>query len=70
VLSAVFLGKLRKISGLYRLMVNVWNQVDFLVVSRQSPVMTGRGKFLPYITLGPCWATNSPALPCLPSGIL
>ncbi len=51
-LCRAFLEELRRISGSYRLMVNVWNQAGFLKVSRQSPVVTGRGKILPYITLG------------------
>jgi hypothetical protein len=51
-LRTAFLGELRRISGSYRLMVNLWEQADSLEVSRRSPVQTGRGKILPFIALG------------------
>ncbi len=51
-LCAAFLEELRRINGSYRLMVNLWNQGDLLKVSRRPPVVTGRGKILPFITLG------------------
>ncbi len=51
-LCRTVLEELGRINGTYRLMVQVWKQADFLRVSRRSPVQTGRGKILTYVTLG------------------
>jgi hypothetical protein len=47
-----FLEELGKLKNHYRYMVSLWAQADVLHVKRQRPLPTGRGKILPYRTLG------------------
>lgn len=51
-LVAVFLKELGKMKNHYRFMADLWAQADVLRVKRCRPLPTGRGKVLPYRTLG------------------
>lgn len=52
-LVVAFLEELSKMRDSYRLMANLWAQADILHVKRQHPLVTTRGKVLPFRTLGP-----------------
>ena len=51
-LAETFLEELGKMKSSYRLMVDLWVQADSLRVKRRRPLATGRGKILPFRTLG------------------
>ena len=50
---ATFLEELGKLTNHYRYMVNLWDQPDMIRVQRARPLVTSRGKVLPFRTLGP-----------------
>jgi hypothetical protein len=51
-LVTTFLDELGRMKGSYRLMTGVWAQAKNLGVRRQHPLLTARGKVLPFRTLG------------------
>ena len=50
---ATFLEELGTLTNHYRYMVNLWDQADMIRVRRARPLITPRGKVLPFRTLGP-----------------
>jgi hypothetical protein len=48
VVIAVFLENLAGLRRYYRFKTNLWAQLGTLQVRRQVPVLTGRGKFIPF----------------------
>jgi len=51
-LVSTLLEELGKIKGAYRLMAGVWSRADIVLVKREQPQPTARGKILPFRALG------------------
>ena len=52
-LVATFLDELGGLRHHYRFMTNLWAEAKAVTVQRRRPIPTGRGKVLPFRTLGP-----------------
>jgi hypothetical protein len=51
-LVATFLKELAKLKVQYRLMSRLWAETNILRVERKAPLVSARGKVLPFRTLG------------------
>jgi hypothetical protein len=52
-LVRMFLDALGGLRHHYRFMTNLWAEAGVVTVQRRRPIPTGRGKVLPFRTLGP-----------------